>query len=411
MTTKNPKSHPTTPMHHKPKKPTQSRSFIVLILIAVSMISFVAGTRQNELSAAVSQVLGIPRSSDQLDLSSVQSTYQYLKANFDGKLDAQKLIDGANQGLVSGAGDKYTTYLTPNDSEQLQKDLDGDIGGGIGAEIGVRNDAPTIVRVLDDNPAKKEGLQKGDVIVSINDEESLEFDAEMTASKIRGKEGTSVKLVVNRDGKNLTFNVTRAVVNNPSVQATVKDNIGILTISRFDGQTGVLARKAAESFKRDNVQGVVLDLRGDGGGYLQGAVDVAGLWLNDKVVVTQRKNGVQIDEMKSGNDALFADLNNTVVLVDEGSASASEIVAGALKDHGVAKLVGTKTFGKGSVQEIIRVDDGAQLKVTVSKWFTPKGNTINGKGFQPDVAVELTKEDVNADKDPQLQAAIKELQQ
>jgi len=375
------------------------------------MISFVAGTRQNELSAAVSQVLGIPRSSDQLDLSSVQSTYQYLKANFDGKLDAQKLIDGANQGLVSGAGDKYTTYLTPNDSEQLQKDLDGDIGGGIGAEIGVRNDAPTIVRVLDDNPAKKEGLQKGDVIVSINDEESLEFDAEMTASKIRGKEGTSVKLVVNRDGKNLTFNVTRAVVNNPSVQATVKDNIGILTISRFDGQTGVLARKAAESFKRDNVQGVVLDLRGDGGGYLQGAVDVAGLWLNDKVVVTQRKNGVQIDEMKSGNDALFADLNNTVVLVDEGSASASEIVAGALKDHGVAKLVGTKTFGKGSVQEIIRVDDGAQLKVTVSKWFTPKGNTINGKGFQPDVAVELTKEDVNADKDPQLQAAIKELQQ
>ena len=411
MTTKNPKSHPTTPMHHKPKKPTQSRSFIVLILIAVSMISFVAGTRQNELSAAVSQVLGIPRSSDQLDLSSVQSTYQYLKANFDGKLDAQKLIDGANQGLVSGAGDKYTTYLTPNDSEQLQKDLDGDIGGGIGAEIGVRNDAPTIVRVLDDNPAKKEGLQKGDVIVSINDEESLEFDAEMTASKIRGKEGTSVKLVVNRDGKNLTFNVTRAVVNNPSVQATVKDNIGILTISRFDGQTGVLARKAAESFKRDNVQGVVLDLRGDGGGYLQGAVDVAGLWLNDKVVVKQRKNGVQIDEMKSGNDALFADLNNTVVLVDEGSASASEIVAGALKDHGVAKLVGTKTFGKGSVQEIIRVDDGAQLKVTVSKWFTPKGNTINGKGFQPDVAVELTKEDVNADKDPQLQAAIKELQQ
>mgnify|MGYP001113784378 FL=1 len=365
MTTKNPKSHPTTPMHHKPKKPTQSRSFIVLILIAVSMISFVAGTRQNELSAAVSQFLGIPRSSDQLDLSSVQSTYQYLKANFDGKLDAQKLIDGANQGLVSGAGDKYTTYLTPNDSEQLQKDLDGDIGGGIGAEIGVRNDAPTIVRVLDDNPAKKEGLQKGDVIVSINDEESLEFDAEMTASKIRGKEGTSVKLVVNRDGKNLTFNVTRAVVNNPSVQATVKDNIGILTISRFDGQTGVLARKAAESFKRDNVQGVVLDLRGDGGGYLQGAVDVAGLWLNDKVVVTQRKNGVQIDEMKSGNDALFADLNNTVVLVDEGSASASEIVAGALKDHGVAKLVGTKTFGKGSVQEIIRVDDGAQLKVTV----------------------------------------------
>jgi len=379
--------------------------------IVLSAVSFVAGTRQNELSAIASQVLGIPKSTDQLDLSSVQNTYQYLKANFEGDIDTGKLIDGANKGLVAGAGDRYTTYLTPTESEQLQKDLEGDIGGGIGAEIGVRNELPTIVRVLDGNPAKKAGLQKNDILVSINDEDSLEFNAEQAASKIRGKEGTSVKLVVSRDGEKKTINVIRAVINNPSVQAEVKNDIGILTITRFDGETGILARKAAESFRRDNVKGVILDLRGDGGGYLQGAVDVAGLWLNDKVVVTQKKNGVQIDEMRSGNDAIFDGLNNTVVLVDEGSASASEIVAGALKDYGVATLVGTKTFGKGSVQEIISVGGGAQLKVTIAKWFTPKGTTIDGKGFQPDVKAEITKEDINKDRDPQLKAALKELEQ
>ena len=194
--------------HTQPKiqtSPSQSKSLLIAVAILISAVSFVAGTRQNELMSVVSQVLGAPKSSDQLDLSSVQNTYQYLKANFDGDLDTQKLIDGVNQGLVSGAGDRYTTYLTPSESEQLQKDLDGDIGGGIGAEIGVRNDLPTIVRVLDGNPAKQAGIQKNDVLVSINDEEAKSFDAEKAASKIRGKEGTSVKLVVSRNGKNIPF--------------------------------------------------------------------------------------------------------------------------------------------------------------------------------------------------------------
>ncbi len=392
------------------KSPSKvSKPFIVAVVIATAVVSFVAGTRQDEIMATVSRLVGAPVSSDQIDLSSVQQTYRKLKANFDGELDMQKLIDGANKGLVEGAGDKYTTYLSPDESERLKKDLEGDIGGGIGAEIAVRNDVPTIVRILNDNPAKKAGLERGDVIVSINDEDALELDAGEAASKIRGKEGTSVKLVVSRDGQPQTFTVTRETVNNPSVQSSVKDGIGILTISRFDGQTGPLARQAAESFKRQDVKGVILDLRGDGGGYLEGAIEVAGLWLNNKVVVTQRTNGVQVDELKSGSDAILEDLNNTVVLVDEGSASASEIVAGALKDHGVATLVGAKTFGKGSVQNILNLGGGAQLKVTISKWYTPKGHNISDKGFTPDVAVKLTKKDLNAGKDPQLDAAIKEL--
>jgi carboxyl-terminal processing protease len=387
-----------------------SRNFLFLIALSIAAVGFVAGTRQQEIMAGISQVIGVPKSSDQLDLSSVQTTYQYLKANFDGDIDTQKLIDGANSGLVAGAGDKYTVYLTPNGSEELQKSLDGDIGGGIGAEIGVRNDKPTAIRILDDNPAKKAGLQKGDVFVTINDEKSEKFTAEEAAQKIRGKIGTSVKLEVRRGGELLTFNVVRAQVNNPSVQTEIKDKIGILTISRFDGQTGVLARRAAENFKRQGVNGVILDLRGDGGGYLQGSKDVASLWLNDKVVVTQRKNGVQVDELRSDNNAVLNGIK-TVVLVDEGSASASEIVAGALRDHGAAKLVGQKTFGKGSVQEIIDIGDGAQLKVTVAKWFTPKGITINDKGFVPDTSVELTKKNINNDKDPQLDEALKQLRQ
>lgn len=382
---------------------------LFLIISLVALLSFVAGTRINELNDTLSRFIGVPRSSQTVDLTSVERTYQYLVENYDGKLDTQSLIDGANKGLVSSAGDVHTVYLNAQDAKELQDDLDGEIGGGIGAEIGLRNDKPTVVRVLPDNPAQQSGVQKGDQIIRVNEEDVSNKDVDVVVAKIRGKEGTTVKLDIQRDGSIRTFAITRAIIDNPSVRSEVKGGIGILTISRFDGKTGSLARKAAEQFKERDVKGIVLDLRGDGGGYINGAIDVASLWIDDgQLVVSQRKDGAVIDESKANGDPVLGSVK-TVVLVDEGSASASEIVAGALRDHQKAVLIGQKTFGKGSVQQLIDLGGGAQLKVTVAKWYTPKGSNIDGSGLKPDKAVELSRDDINRDRDPQLEEALREL--
>ncbi|HEY0965435.1 MAG TPA: S41 family peptidase [Candidatus Saccharimonadales bacterium] len=392
--------------HLKPGMVMVNGKILFFSICLISVLAFVAGTRINEMNDTISQVIGTPRANKTLDLSSVQRTYQYLLENYDGKLDNEALIDGANKGLTTAAGDKYTVYLNAKDAQALQNDLDGEIGGGIGAEIGIRNDRPTVVRALPDHPAEKAGVQKGDTILRVNDEDVSKKDVDVVVAKIRGKEGTTVKLEVGREGKVRTFTITRAVVNNPSVRSEVRNHVGILTISRFDGETGPLARKAAESFKQQDVRGVILDLRGDGGGYVNGAIDVASLWVDDKKeIVSQRKNNKVVDQSEANGDPILGNLK-TVVLVDEGTASASEIVAGALRDYGKATLVGKKTFGKGSVQQLIDLDDGAQLKVTIAKWYTPKGHNINGNGLQPDRVIELTIDDINHDRDPQLDAAL-----
>jgi carboxyl-terminal processing protease len=183
-----------------------------------------------------------------------------------------------------------------------------------------------------------------------------------------------------------------------------------MTISRFDEQTSSLAQKAAQSFKAAGVKSVVLDLRNDGGGYLSAAQSVASLWLNDKPIVSERTGGKVTDELRSENNAILAGIP-TVVLVNGGSASASEIVAGALQYNGAAKLVGEKTFGKGSVQKIIDIGGGSQLKVTVAKWYTPKGKNITKEGIMPDQVVGLTEADANNGNDPQMAAALKALGQ
>ena len=391
-----------------------SKNMYLLTIAVVTVIAFVAGTRSNDIVGAVAPVLGIKVETGTLDLSSVQRTYQQLKANYDGTLDTQKLIDGASRGLVAAAGDQYTVFMDAQEAKDFNNDLSGKIGGGVGAEIGVRSGQPTIIRVLANNPAEKAGLKTGDVITAVNDQSSVGWTADKTATQVRGEVGTTVKIAVLRGREVKTFTVTRATVNNPSVQSSVENGVGTLTISRFDSETGSLARTAAQGFKQQNVKKVILDLRGNGGGYLTAAQDVAGLWLNNQVVVSERTNGKVTDELKSGTNPLLQGLP-TVVLVDGSSASASEIVAGALQDHKVATLIGEKTFGKGTVQKVIDLtgssllgdttSNGSILKVTIARWYTPNGKNITKEGITPDQTVKLSAEDVDAGKDPQLDAA------
>ena len=387
-----------------------SKSVYFLTIGVVAVVGFVGGTRSNELLAAVAPVFGIKVDTSVLELATVQKTYQELKANYDGELDKKKLIDGASRGLVQAAGDQYTVFMDAEEAAEFEKDLSGEIGGGIGAEIGVRSSKPTILRVLSGNPAERAGVKAGDVITGVNDQSTNGWNAEKTASEIRGEVGTTVKLNVVRGSELKEFTITREKVTNPSVQATVQNGIGLLTLSRFDNETSIQAKKAAESFKQQKVKGVVLDLRGNGGGYVTAAQEVAGLWLDNKVVVTEKTNGRVIDELKSGNSPLLAGIP-TVVLVNGGSASASEIVAGAFQDYKTATLIGEKTFGKGTVQKVLDLGAGTQLKVTVARWYTPNGKNITKEGITPDQAVELTAADTDAGHDPQLDAALKHLAQ
>jgi carboxyl-terminal processing protease len=388
----------------QPVRTGVSKNVFFLTIALVAAIGFIGGTRSNELLGAIGPVFGFKVETGTLDLASVQKTYQQLKANYDGSIDTQKLIDGASRGLVEAAGDQYTVFMDAKEASAFDDDLTGQIGGGIGAEIGVRNDQPTIVRVIADNPAEKAGLKAGDIIISVNDQETKEWTADKTAGQIRGEVGTTVKLAVLRAGESKSFTVTRATVTNPSVQSRIEGGIGILAISRFDGETANLARRAAQNFKGEHVKGVILDLRDNGGGYLTTAQDVAGLWLDGKVVVSERIGDKVTDELKSGTNPILSGLP-TVVLVNGSSASASEIVAGALQDYKAAALVGEKTFGKGTVQKMIDLGAGTKLKVTVARWYTPNGKNITKEGILPDQKIEMTVADVNAGNDPQLAAA------
>ena len=398
-----------SPHHNEPTHRRGNRSitpvtfFVTVALVAV--VAFVVGTRSDQIYAAVAPMFGLKVATGTLNTDVLQQTYQDLKANFDGKLDTTQLEDGAARGMVATAGDKYTVFMDKQEAEDFNKDLDGQVSG-IGAEIGLRNNQPTILRVIANSPAEQAGLQVGDMFVSVNGTSVAGKDAATVATAVRGDSGTTVKLTMKRGDTTKDYSITRAQVDDPSVRWNiVGGNIGVMTISRFDGQTGNLATKAAEEFKAKGVKGVIVDLRDNGGGYLDAAQTVAGLWLNNKLVVTEKTNGQVVDSIMSGNNPILAGLK-TVVLVNGGTASASEIVSGALQDYGVATLVGEKTFGKGSVQKVINLPGGRLLKVTVAKWYTPKDKNINGQGITPDKVVGLTAADANAGQDPQEDAAL-----
>lgn len=395
---------------HHTKKASFSGIFVASAVVVAVLVGFVAGMRGTELLGLLGSNIGVQVQTDQLDTSSLQEVYRKLNAKFDGDLESDKLIEYASRGMVQATGDDYTQYFSAQEAEELRNDLSGNIGGGIGAELGKRNERVTVIRPLVDSPAARSGVQAGDVILGVNDKSVNKQSVDEVVKQIRGEVGTTVKLTVERDGEPKEISVTREKIVAPDVETKlVKDNtIGVMTVSRFDKDTGSKVRSAAEDFKKRGVEGVVLDLRGNGGGFLDAGVEVAGVWLNDEVVVSERRGGEVVEELRSGKNPVLGDMP-TVVLINAGSASASEIVAGALSDHGKATIVGEQSFGKGSVQELIDLTNGDSLKVTVARWYTPKGKNITKEGIKPNKEVELTKDDLNASRDPQLDAAVSQI--
>lgn len=344
---------------------------------------------------------------DKLDYSSVDEIYQALKKSYDGQLDVDAMITGLKKGLVEAAGDPYTAYLDTSEAKAFNEQLNGSFSG-IGAELGKQGSDIVVISPISGFPAEKAGLKAGDVIIKIDDQDATGLSVDEAVTRIRGEKGTTVKLgIIRNDSEALEFSITRDVITIPSVTSEVLEgNLGYVRISRFAEDTVSSFSTVVTDFKSSNVKGIVLDLRNDPGGYLNGAVSVAGAWLKDgQVVLEEKRAGLIVQTFRATGDGQLIDIP-TVVLINEGSASASEIVAGALKDHKVATVMGVTSFGKGSVQEFNTFSAGDVLKVTVARWYTPVGRNIDKEGIEPDVKQEISKDDITNNKDSQLEAAL-----
>ncbi len=411
-TTANKQSHTTTrSIYDEPYAPERKVNLTTAIIVAaVTMaIGVLVGINFTEISNGVKGALG-QKVSAEIDFSSLNDVYEDLRDNFNGSIDKNKVIEEAKRGLVNAAGDKYTYYMTATEAEEFNKELEGDVGAGIGVEIGERDGLIKVLRTTPDNPARKAGVLAGDIIYKADGEDISGLDVEEIAKKLRGTPGTKVKLTVMRDNKEISFDLVRETINNVSVYSDYKDDTAIITITRFDSDTGKLAREKAKEAVDKKVKKVIIDLRGNGGGYVSAAQDVASLWIEPgKLIVEQRSNNKEYNEKiyAKGNEPILKNMK-TIVLINGSTASASEIVSGALKDYGLAKLVGEKTYGKGSVQALSNLKKGELLRVTVAKWYTPNGKNIDGEGIKPDKKVERSFEQINKEIDPQLDAALKE---
>ena len=364
-----------------------NHSTLVLISAFTLILGFVSGSRIDDIRNLIAPVFGLKKV-EKIDFSNVEKTYQALVSNYDGEIDKQKIIEGASKGLVEAAGDKYTEYMTSKEAEEFNKSLSGDVGTGVGIELAKDGDIVKVVRVLPKNPAASAGILAGDVISKVNDEDVLKKSTSEVSKKIRGDSGTTVKITVIRGEEKKDFSVTRAKIENPSVDLSKNNGIATLSIYRFDSETGALAKKYAEEIKNEGISKVILDLRGNGGGYVQAAKTVASLWLEKNALIVSEKTGSKtVEEIRATGENPLKGIK-TVILLDSSSASASEIVAGALKEHKAAQIVGEKSYGKGSVQTTIDMPDSALLKVTIAKWFTPSGKNISNNGISPDVEIK-----------------------
>ena len=388
---------------------------VVILLIASFLAGLVLGGRQGEERVEKRYSGGEVKVGDELpeyltedvDFDLFWEVWNLVKNNYVHQpVPDTKLFYGALAGIVSATDDPYSVFLDPEMTKKFQEDMQGTFEG-IGAEIGIKQNQLTIIAPLPGTPAEKSGLMAGDKIIKIDGQDTFDISLDYAVSIIRGDKGTEVVLNIWRDGweKPQDIGITRGKIEVSSVTWEMKEDIAYIDITHFNQDTADKFSQAINELIMQNPKGVILDLRNNPGGFLEAAVEVASEWVEKDIVVLER---AQDEEYKSLMSKGLARLQNlkTVVLVNEGSASASEILAGALQDYDKAVIVGEKTFGKGSVQSLEGLKDGSAVKITIAEWLTPKKRLIDEEGIAPDVEISLTREDYEANRDPQLDKAI-----
>lgn len=349
--------------------------------------------------------------------------WRYLKDNYvKTNITDTQLFYGALSGLVGALNDPYSVFFDPEISRKFNQELAGSFEG-VGAEIGLREGRLTVIAPLAGTPADKAGLKAGDLIVEIDGKDTSGIALDYAVSLIRGEKGTKVALTVYRNGDDepRKLEIIRDKIEIDSVRFSRKDktgksegdegfvlkegNIAYVELLYFNENTLADWNQTVQNILAINPSGIILDLRNNPGGFLGTAIEVAGEWVNGKIVVAEQLRSGEKIEHKANRQARFVAIP-TVVLVNKGSASGSEIVAGALQDYKAATIVGETTFGKGSVQDLKEFSDGSSVKLTIAEWLTPNGKNINEQGIKPDIEVKMTKEDYDADKDPQLDKAL-----
>lgn len=371
----------------------------------------------------------------EVDFSLFWQVWDQIKEKFANKeheITDEEKIYGAIKGMVESLNDPYTAFMDPKETEEFNAELDGTFEG-IGAEVGLRNERLVIIAPLSDSPAEKAGLRSGDIILKINNQDTLNLSLIKAVSLIRGEKGSGVVLTIFRKNESQTeeIKIIRDTINVPSVNFSWLDEwlkkeqikndevfdrmknkkIAMIAVSRFSEDTDEEFRKIAESILKNQAQGIILDLRSNPGGFLEAAIDLAEEFIQrgEIVVVESFANDIK-QEFKSYGNARLENIP-LAVLVDRGSASASEILAGALQDYKLGYLIGEKTFGKGSVQDLEQFNDGSSLKVTIAKWLTPQGRLINDQGLDPDLKVEIKEEDLKDNKDQVMIEAVRYLEE
>jgi len=378
--------------------------WVILIILFVGVFTggFFLGKKQTVCSVC---------QPSEIDFSLFWQAYGLLKDNFidKSKIDSQKILYGAISGMAQSLGDPYTDFFNPENATKFQQDLAGSFEG-IGAEIGIKKEQLTIIAPLKNTPAEKAGIRAGDAILQIDGKSTTNMTTEESVSLIRGKRGTDVVLTIFREGwpTSKDISITRGTIIIPTMDWEIKnENIAYIHIYQFGDTLSADFKKVVSEILQSRAKKIVLDLRDNPGGYLAASQEVAGYFLEKGQIVTIETfgNGQEPTLYKTeGKSELLK--YPLVVLINQGSASASEILAGALRDNREIKLIGVKSFGKGSVQELAPLQGNSFLKITIAKWLTPNSQSISEVGLEPDIKVENTDTDITAGKDAQLDKAL-----
>jgi len=391
---------------------SQKKALIIFLIVFITALFLGIIIGQNFVSQSMIpglRFLSVPKTADpNLDYGLLWRVWSLIKDEYiKGPVNDQDLFYGALKGSVAELGDRYSVFLKPDLAKEFLEDMSGSFEG-IGIEIGIKNDKLTVIAPLPDTPAWRAGLRSGDEIYKVDDQDTLNLSLDEVVHLIRGPKGTPVVLIIWRPGEEMTREVkmTRDIIDIKTVSWELKGNkIAYVNVSHFNEDTWGDFQAIVKVVLRADPNGLILDLRNNPGGYLDTAVNMAGYWVGREIVTVSKDiKGKEIKYQSRGNGE-FGNLP-TIVLVNQGSASASEILAGALQDYKKATVLGEKTFGKGSVQELESFPDGSALKLTVAYWYTPLGRTINETGIIPDVEVKMTLEDYELGRDPQLSQAL-----